>query len=431
MSNRLTSGLSALLLLAASALPAAAQVPMSPRALGMGGAYLGAARGYEALFQNPANLGLSNTPYWSIAFPQVAAGSTLLGLKLTDLPDLAQTTDLAQSRRDELLALVPASGTEVQYDVRAPLAVVQVGHFAVGVGYASIGEHSIGKDIVDLFLNGYQQGRTDYAVGNTVGSRKTFWDFAAGYGRRIGPLSLGATAHYIKGGSAVSSRMFEPQVDIAAQDIEVNYVSVISRGGSGYSLDVGAALEPVPGVTVSGGVRNLAANMKWSESLRVRDLVLNSADISGNNFWDLKQRYEDTEAPLDPNAAPLSELQTAEGIYDQGIFPPIAQLGVDWAPTTATHLDAAYSSRLSSDGVLAGRWDTMLGLGVEQKIPLLTLRAGYATNLDQGSMLTAGLSLGPVQLGVARLDDGKVESADRSGWIASFGLGIRTRGAIP
>jgi hypothetical protein len=67
----------AALLVAAAVAPAAAQVPLTPRSLGMSGAYLGVARGNEALFHNPANLGLSGNPLWSMSFPQIGFGATL------------------------------------------------------------------------------------------------------------------------------------------------------------------------------------------------------------------------------------------------------------------------------------------------------------------------------------------------------------------
>ena len=49
-----------------------AQVPAAPRELGMGGAYLGVARGFESIFLAPTNLALSDAPRWSFGFPQVA-----------------------------------------------------------------------------------------------------------------------------------------------------------------------------------------------------------------------------------------------------------------------------------------------------------------------------------------------------------------------
>mgnify|MGYP006210510607 CR=1 FL=1 len=83
----------------------------------------------------------------------------------------------------------------------------------------------------------------------------------------------------------------------------------------------------------------------------------------------------------------------------------------------------AYREQLSA-GRLASRWDREISIGIQQRIPLMVLRAGYATNLEEGSMVSGGLSLGPIQVGLARLDDGMHQGSPRGGWIGTFGLGV-------
>jgi hypothetical protein len=401
-----------------------AQVPLTPRALGMGGAYIGAARGYEALFLNPANLALGDNPRWSIAFPQVTAGGTLLGPSFEDLPDLYTAYDDGTAdAAGAFMAKIPESGTEAQFDIRAPLATLQIGRVALGVNYGSIGQHTFGKDIVELFVEGYEEGRADYAVGNTAGSRMTYWDFAAAYGHRFGPLSLGVTGHYLRPGTAMQSRMYDPQVDLAEQDIEVNYVAVLARGGSGYAVDFGAALQPTSWLTLSGAVSSAASKLEWSEELLVRDFVLDRATIDTMSVLNLAKAYSATEEVLDPTTASPRVLETAQGLYDDGYLPPTAHVGANWRPFARTNVGASYREQLDT-GRLAGRWDREVSVGIQQRLPLIVVRAGYATNMKEGSMISGGLSLGPIQLGAARLEDGVYEGAPRSGWIATFGLGI-------
>ena len=410
------------LLLAVGTPPVAAQVPASPRALGMAGAYLGAARGYEALTVNSANLALDDAPSWSVALGQLAVGGTLLGPGFGDLSDLYTTYDEGGSA-DAFLAKVPEQGTEAQFDVRAPLAALQIGRIALGVSYGSIGQHAIGKDIVELFVEGYEEGRVDYSVGNTSGSRLTYWDVAAGFGHRVGPLSVGVTGHYIRPGTAMRSRMYDPQVDLEREEIEVNYVSVRARGGSGYALDFGAALQPSPALTLSGSISSALSKLTWSDELLVRDFVLDRSTIDTMGVLNLAKAYSATEETLDPSTASLRALQTAEGLYDDAYLPATAHLGANWKPQASTNLGVAYREQLSA-GRLASRWDREVSIGVQQRIPLMVLRAGYASNLADGSMVSGGLSLGPIQVGLARLDDGIYEGSSRSGWIGTFGLGV-------
>ncbi len=411
---------------AVAAAPAAAQVTLAPRALGMGGAFVAAARGNETIFLNPANLGLTGTPEWSIAFPQLSVGGDIVGPAFRDLPDIVNYDDADPARRDEILAAIPAGGTEIRYDVRAPLVALQTGRFALGVAYGSIGRHSVGRDVVELLFNGYQDGRTDYSVGDTRGSRVTFWDFAAAYGRRVGRVSFGVAAHYIRGGTVLNARLFEPRIDAEARAIEVDYRTVFARGGQGYGLDFGVAAQPFPSITLSASLKNAVGRMEWSDELYTRSLTLDRADFDDGEYMILEDRYERSETRVDPAAAPLAVLQTAQGLYDGADFPATLDAGAAWQGSRGTTLSASYRDRLGQ-GRLSGEWKSMAGVGIQQKLPLITLRAGYASNLDGGAMSTGGLSLGVLQFGIAKVDHGEASRAARTGWIGTFGIGVRTK----
>src|SRR5690606_14796102 len=202
----------------------------------------------------------------------------------------------------------------------------------------SIGQHTIGRDIVELLVDGYEEGRADYAVGNTAGSRLTYWDVALAFGHRFGPLSIGATGHYLRGGTAMQSRMYEPRVDLELEDIEVNYVSVRARGGTGYALDFGAALQPTRSITISGSVASAVSRLDWSEDLLVRDFVLDRATIDTMSVMNLADAYSATEEALDPTGASLRALETADGLYHEAYFPAVANVGMNWRPLARTDL---------------------------------------------------------------------------------------------
>lgn len=418
------------LALVAATLPAQAQVPLTPRSLGMAGAVLGGARGHEALFVNPANLGLPGAPHWSVAVPQLTLGGTLAGPDLGDLPDLIRYNDLSDARRDEIFGTFPDAGAEVRFDIRAPLAAFQWRRLAFGLAYGTAGDHTLSRDIVELALYGYEQGRLDYSVEGTAGSRFSFWDFAVAYGDRIGPVSWGVAAHYLRGGTLQRSWVSEPRYDLAGNDIDVEYVAVLTRGGNGVALDAGAAFQPHPTVTFSAALSNVFASMRWSEDLRVRTLRLDAQSLEDEDPFDLLDRYTQSERAVAPADAALTRGVTARTLQDQAYLPTRARLGVGWQALSRTHLGVAYQGAVTG-GRLAGTWDRMLSVGVQQRIPLLVLRAGYATNLDDGSMLSGGLSLGPIELGVAKLEDGSYDTATRNGWIGAVGLSIRTRSVMP
>jgi hypothetical protein len=378
---------------------------------------------------NPALLGLPGTPYWSVAFPQVAVGGTMLGTRFGDLQPMTKYRSVSDQERDEILARIHPDGADGRYDLRAPAAALQVGRFGVGITYTSVGRHNVGRDVMELLFDGYEEGRTDYEVGNTSGSRATFWDLSAAYGRAVGPVSIGATAHYYRGGTLLRSRMSEPRIDVLAQDIEVDYGSVMARGGSGYGLDLGAAYQPVRDVTLSASVSNVISSMTWSDEIRRRFVTLDRNDLENVSAMDLINRYEASESSIDPPGTSLAEIAAAEGLYDRTDLPSTMRLGAAWSGVTGTDVGLTYTEELV-DTRLAGVWDRSVGIGAQQRIPFVTLRAGYATDLDRGSLLSGGLSLGVLQLGVARLNDGDLDGFDRSGWIGTFGVAVRTTGEL-
>lgn len=425
--KRSRSTLLPFLALALAAAPAAGQVPSTSRALGMGGAYVASARGQEAIFQNPANLALPGTPHWSVALTQLGVGTSLQGPKFADLPDFINFDDLGQARRDELLAGIPESGAEIAVDTRIPLFAMQTGGVGLAVSYGMTGRHTLGRDIVDLLLNGYQDGRTDYSVGRTEGWRASYLDFAAAYGRRVGPVSVGVTGHYIHGRSVARSRMFEPRFDLEAQDFSVDYVGVAAEGGRGFGVDVGAAFQPHPRVTVSAVVANVYARMRWSDELSVRAVSLSGEDLRqlDEPFW-IREQYGRSATALDPASVPVQVYETALPLYREAYFPTTVRAGAAWAPRKGTEIGAAYQGNVTS-GRMGGWWDRSVSVGVQQKLPLVRVRAGAATDLAEGTMLSGGLSLGPIQLGAARLRDGTT----REGWIATFGISTHTRAELP
>jgi len=432
--DRLAAACAAVLLAA----PAAAQVPSTPRALGMGGAYIGVARGVESLFQNPANLGLPNSPHWSAAFPTLSLGLDARGVELGDLWDLTEYDDMSQEERDAFLADVPAGGTGLDLDLRAPVAALQMRRFALSVSYGMLGNHTINKSIVDLVLNGFDPDRT-YTIDNTQGFRAAFWDIAAGYGNRIGPVAVGATAHVYFPRALVRSGLVDVDTTFGTipgfevpTDIRVTYAGVRSEGGSGLGLDIGAAMEPVPGLTVSAVLENVVNTMEWDDGLGVRTVVLDQNDYRDGDPEQILEEYEQSEAEYDEGAAlpgTRALAATLLGERDAGL-PMTLRAGAAYQTRSGTTLGAAFQKEIDDDSPFGQLWDQQVSVGVQQRLPIVTLRAGLATDMEDGSLLSGGLSLGPIQLGIARIATGAGD-AERSGWIATFGLGGRADTTMP
>lgn len=426
--DRLAASAAALLMAA----PAVAQVPGTPRALGMGGAYVGSARGVESLFQNPANLALPNAPTWSAAFPTLSLGAGARGVELGDLADLAQYDDLSQEERDALLNDIPAGGTGLDLDLRAPLAALQYGRFAGSISYATVGSHTVNRSIVDLVLNGFDRTQT-YSINDTEGFRATFWDVAAAYGHRIGPVALGATAHAYFPRALVRSALVDVDTTYSVisgftvpTDIRVTYAGVRSESGSGFGLDLGAAMEPIPGLTLSAALDNVVNTMEWDNALGVRTVVLDQNDYQEGDPQAILDEYEQSETEYVESAAlPGTRALASRLLGDRdAALPMTLRAGAAYQMRTGTTVATAFQKELDEDTPFGGLWNQQLSLGVQQRLPIITLRAGLATDMEDGTLLSGGLSLGPIHLGIARIATGGDD--ERDGWIATFGLGGRS-----
>src|SRR5690606_23699685 len=211
--------------------------------------------------------------------------------------------------------------------------------------------------------------------------------------------------------------------DLAARDLTVSYRSVFARGGHGYGIDLGAAMQPTPTVTLSASVTNALGRMDWSDELYTRSLVMDRHDVDNADYMRLEERYEGSEERVDLASAPLEVVRTSEGLYDHARFPAVLNAGAAWQAAPGTVLAVGYRDRLT-DGRLGDEWASMASLGVQQKLPVGTLQAGYTSNLDGGTMLSGGFSLGVLQFGVARLSQDASAGPSRNGWIGTVGIGV-------
>jgi uncharacterized protein DUF5723 len=431
--------MAALAVLAAA--PAAAQVPLTPRALGMGNAYVAAARGSESLWQNPANLALPDARRWSFNIPKLSLGADVLGLTVGDVFDLARYNDLTDQRKQEILNDVPAAGTEVRADARLPSVAGQIGPFAAGLAFNTVATQTLDRDFVDLLLFGFQPqpGRYDITPQETQGFRASYWDLAFAYGHRLpvavaGPLTVGATAHVYLGTALLRTGIV--RVDTVRNalgvptDLQVTYAGVKDGGGTGVGVDLGAAYQPLPSLTLSASVSNVVNTFSFGGRRTLKQVTLTRADYSNGDLRDVLDRYDASQATYDEASASAGVRALAADLAGNDDLPRTLRAGAAFEPRPGTLLSAAYQGALA-DSRVTGLWDRSLGVGVQQRLSIVSARVGASTNLDSGTLLSGGLSIGPLNLGLAHVTDGSPTNADRSGWIATLGFGTRSPQRLP
>ncbi|HUF76807.1 MAG TPA: DUF5723 family protein, partial [Longimicrobiales bacterium] len=407
-------------------LPAAALAQFSPgaRSAAMGGAGMVFASGVDAIEWNPANLALEGG--WNVSLGEAGAAALLSGFTFDDLQEIydaggAGGYDVSNAPAGGLsfstvtegftTAQLASMGGLPQPGSPFPSIGITVGSLGLRVRSRIQGDFRLSKEVVDLMVNGFDPAEIQsYRVGNTGFRTASFSEITVGYGAILGDrLALGVGARYVRGHSLTEGRFFEPVVDLVNETVEVAGVAVESAGGSGYALDLGLALDLVAGLRVSASGSNVVQSMTWDEALVSHEAVLvgcnpgTPACPDGDDFEsgieDLIDRFQ--SQPVDPEAMSLPVYFTAQDLFRGAFFPTVFRLGVGWrAGGTAVEL---VGSSVSPRGRQHSQWDERVSLGLEQRLWILTLRAGAAKGTDGLQALSGGLGLGigPVALDVS------------------------------
>ncbi|HEU0054993.1 MAG TPA: hypothetical protein VFQ39_17525, partial [Longimicrobium sp.] len=94
-------------------------------------------------------------------------------------------------------------------------------------------------------------------------------------------------------------------------------------------------------------------------------------------------------------------------------------------PSEKTRVSGAYQGKLD-DGVMGGGWKRQLSAGAEHRVSgMVQARGGLASDLAGAWMAAGGVSVGPINFGLARTSE-PGEGARAGEWVATFGLSYRT-----
>ncbi len=246
---------------------------INPRALGMGGAYSALARGLDSPDWNPANLGLSDNPRRTI-------GLLDFGLKLRNnsfsIADYNRYNGkfLNEADKNDIINSIPSSGLSLDLATQVSALNLSFGNLALtykGVGIMSL---SLDRDPLRLMLLGNAVVR-EVSVSDSRGEAFALGDLAFSYGRQIrcwhdGELSIGASAHYLQGfgyWGIINARGGVITTDTGFVGAgQMTYRE--SRGGHGYSSDLGLAVRFSGDWVFSADYQNILSKIAWGSGNR-------------------------------------------------------------------------------------------------------------------------------------------------------------------
>jgi hypothetical protein len=354
----------------------------SARAAGMAGAYTGLAKGVDAVRYNPANLGLADYRKYGIEFVSVDASITNNSFTLSDYNKYTGAT-LSTADKQDILGKIPTEGLSVDADVTASAMTIALGSFVLSTQGTGNADVNINKDVVDLILNGNVYDDTTNLTGS-YSDGLSYVSAGLSYGLPIyssgtRQLAIGFTANYIRGIAVEELLEFDGHATTHALGID-GQGSVVVRtatGGSGYSLDLGAALKLNNSYTAGVRVHNALGSIKWSDETEERGYTFNYVGATLDDMGD--DESGDSE---DYTRSIGSFTTTLPCIMNVGVARTSGRLllAVDWIQGLQETAGASTKPQLA----MGAEWSVLR---------ILPLRAGYSIGGERGSQFSFGSGL--------------------------------------
>ncbi|HEY2848722.1 MAG TPA: hypothetical protein VGI97_02510 [Gemmatimonadaceae bacterium] len=420
---RRASAIVCVALVGASASAGAQQASSSAAATGMNGNYVAMGQGQDAVAWNPAMLGISGNPHFSLNFLTPSGGAGLSPISWNDMMQYAKTNDSIPStvRKAWLTSVTGRGGETGSENGSMNWLGLSVWHIALTVSTTETMRMTLNPDMFQALMFG-NAGYTgslqtlDFSGSNMHAS--VFTTAAASYGYSfgktaflglpVGESSVGITLKYVMGNFMLIGQDAGSTID--ANNVNVNFPVVmtntndstgsggsgnsggansVTKGGKGVGMDVGYAWRG-DRMTASFVIQNLFNSFTWDVTQlesRPGTATFNTT-TNGSNF---------NSAPF--SAAPAS-LQQAVKNY---VFKPAILMGIAYKLNHATTVTGDLHQQFGDDNSILVGPKTQLGGGIEYRgLSFLPLRAGlsYVTG-GYSASAGLGIALGPVELGVA------------------------------
>lgn len=354
----------------------------SARGVAMGGAHLGLARGVYAPLYNPGNIGL--VEYREYGLELAGAGVQITNNSFT-LKDYNEYTGAVLSEQDKsvILGKIPGEGLKISANAEASALSVSLGSFVFSMtGYAAT-EVNLGKEALELFLNGNEIGQS-FTLDGMYSEAIAYASAGVSYGMPVytmgtRQLAVGATLKYIRGfayervteihgGAVTLATGFEGEGTMIAQT---------AMGGNGYGLDIGATLKLDDNYTAGVCFTNLLSNISWNKDTEEHGYHFQFDTLDLDN--------------IDNDSIFVSDEYTKDIPGFSSTLPPVMRIGL--ANTSGKLLwavDWEQGFKLAAGSSSKPR----IAIGAEYRLlGPMPVRAGYSLGGGRGSVIFAGLGV--------------------------------------
>ena len=419
----------------------------SPRALALGGSYTALASGPEAVFWNPANLGLGTSPRfkWEIlgAGLGLVAENNAFSVKAYNDHFTDDQHILTDRDKQDLLAEVPGDGLRFNMDLRPSVAAglpVNGGaafpmpwgiHAAVTTGLAAGVEGELPKDIFDLMFYGNEFDRP-YDISDWDGSAWAVASLNFSGARRwlppelepfLGELSFGLTLKLLGGayGEVVETGGV---LEVLPTGAELDALQGLAQygGGLGFGIDLGVAGVTLDRRTTFGlGVLNLLDTMTWGIAAEQDSFYAAASGLRVTRLLDVESIWDIVDkADLNGDGVEEHLEKVGERSFSRSL-PAMLRVGVARRQTHQWTLLGNYDQAFSAGFGLTTA--PRVSVGAEFRLfPWLPARSGISLG-GRSSSTGVGFAFGPFTIRRTELEIFDFAYATRGGLVPGSSKG--------
>lgn len=255
------------------------------RALGMGRAYTAVARGVHSVNWNPANLGLPDNPPFTFSIISASAAVSNNSFTKGDVYQY-EGKYWDQNMKNDILSKIPDDGLSLNAAASIRAFSFSIKNFAIAFDGDGDGYARLDKTPFELLLDGNQMGQT-YMFNDVDGRGAGLASVSFSWGQPVevdfaDAFSWGSTLRFSYGIykarlENVSSSLV---VDDYGMDIRSEYMAQYARGGFGWALDIGAAMQKGDKWTYGFGLMNLIGTIPWKKDAKMVFGSVEGASIS-------------------------------------------------------------------------------------------------------------------------------------------------------
>ncbi len=387
----------------------------SARSLAMGGAFTGLAANIDAARYNPANLGLSDYRRTSIELVGVGASVTNNSFTLRDYNKYTGAV-LTSEDKDYILSRVPDEGLKLSIDAEVTALSIASGSFAFSVTGVGVADVNLNKDIIDLVFN----GNTFADTIDVTGSYSEAVSYAAAglsYGAPIynagtRQLTVGATVKYLRGIAMEEVTELEGLAITYEGGFQGQgrMVARTATGGSGYALDLGAALRFNDDYTAGVRFKNILSHLTWNKNTEEHGYIFEFDTMTVDNMEDDYVISDDYTKDIGSFSTSLPAIMTLGFANTSGNL----LWTIDWEQGFSSAAGASTKPRL--------------GAGLEwSPLGMLPIRIGYATGggRNSGFSFGSGIHFYPYYLDYAVVSGNSLSGYSSKGLNLAVSTGLR------